>query len=44
MEEEARNKRLASLLRQMREEYKPVKTRAHDMDEVMKPYRFKSLF
>ena len=44
MEEEARNKRLASLLRQMREEYKPVKTGRGEIDEVMKPFRFKSLF
>jgi hypothetical protein len=41
-EGEARNKRLAALLRQMREEYKLVK-KGNGLAEVMKPFRFKSL-
>jgi hypothetical protein len=42
LEDEARNKRLASILRQMRKEYMSVQ-KGNDLAEVMKPFRFKSL-
>jgi hypothetical protein len=44
MDAEARDNRLVTLLRQMRDEYQPVKKRTRELDEVMKPFRFKSLF
>jgi hypothetical protein len=44
MDDEARNNRLVALLRQMQDEYQPVKKGRRELDEVMKPFRFKSLF
>ncbi|MBM4273675.1 MAG: hypothetical protein FJ134_04315 [Deltaproteobacteria bacterium] len=44
LDEEARNHRLASLLKRMREEYQPVKKPGRELDEVMKPFRYRSMF
>jgi hypothetical protein len=44
LDEEARNHHLAALLRRMRDEYQPVRKAGRELDEVMKPFRFKSLF
>lgn len=44
MDAEARNNRLVAILRQMRDEYQPVKKGRRELDEVMKLFRFKSLF